>query len=62
MFKKAILFGLCLTISHFGMAIVIGFNWEKAAMSSFLQVSALGAFVFLCKGKFVEVKEENSEA
>ena len=62
MLRKATFFGLGITICHFGIAAFTHGDWARAASGSFSQLSVLVAFVFLCKGKFVEVKQKETEA
>jgi hypothetical protein len=61
MLRKAIFFGLGITLCHFGIAAFTHGDWARAASNSLLQLSSVGAFVFLCRGNFIEIKHEKTE-
>ena len=61
MLKSAIGLGLGLAAGSFVYQIFTNQNWEVAVERSFFQFVALGAFVYLNKGRYVEVLDKKEE-
>jgi hypothetical protein len=57
MLKSAMSLGLGLALGSFIFQVFTEQNWAVAAERSFFQFVALGVFVYLNKGRYVEVSD-----